>query len=59
MRVNDDTRDAYRALMSAIFFDNHLFHKLYGIPEPEPGEVDRLLTQFRLADKTGAIGRRV
>jgi putative ATP-binding cassette transporter len=52
MRINDETRDAYRALMSAIFFDNHLFRRLYGIPEPEPGEVDRLLTQFRLADKT-------
>ena len=52
MRINDDTRDAYRALMSAIFFDNHLFRRLYGIPEPEPAEVDRLLTQFRLADKT-------
>ena len=38
--------------MSAIFFDNHLFRKLYGIPEPEPGEVDRLLKQFRLSDKT-------
>ena len=49
----------YRALMSAIFFDYHLFQRLYGIPEPEPGEVDRLLTQFRLADKTGLIGRRV
>jgi cyclic peptide transporter len=54
-RVNDDNRDAYRALMSAIFFDNHLFHKLYGIPEPEPGEVDRLLKQFRLADKTSLM----
>jgi putative ATP-binding cassette transporter len=52
IRVNDETRDTYRALMSAIFFDNHLFHKLYGIPEPEPGEVDRLLKQFRLSDKT-------
>ena len=52
MRINDDTRDTYRALMSAIFFDNHLFRRLYGIPEPEPGEVDRLLTQFRLSDKT-------
>jgi putative ATP-binding cassette transporter len=52
MRINDETRDAYRSLMSAIFFDNHLFRRLYGIPEPEPGEVDRLLTQFRLADKT-------
>jgi putative ATP-binding cassette transporter len=52
MRINDDTRDAYRALMSAIFFDNHLFRRLYGIPEPEPAEIDRLLTQFRIADKT-------
>ena len=52
MRINDQTRDAYRALMSAIFFDYHLFRRLYGIPEQEPGEIDRLLTQFRLADKT-------
>ena len=50
--VTDDTRDTYRALMSAIFFDNHLFRRLYGIPEPEPGEVDRLLAKFRIADKT-------
>jgi putative ATP-binding cassette transporter len=52
MRINDETRDAYRSLMSAIFFDNHLFRRLYGVPEPEPGEVDRLLRKFRLAEKT-------
>jgi len=51
VRVNDATRDSYRSLMSAIFFDYHLFKRLYGIPEPDPGEVDRRLTQFRLADK--------
>ena len=39
--------------MSAIFFDYHLFRRLYGIPEPDPAEVDRLLTQFRLEEKTG------
>jgi putative ATP-binding cassette transporter len=50
--INSDTRDAYRALMSAIFTDYHLFQRLYGIPAPEQSEVDRLLTQFRLADKT-------
>jgi len=53
--VTNLTRDRYRALMSAIFFDYHLFHKLYGIPEPAPGELDRLLGQFRLAEKTGLL----
>jgi cyclic peptide transporter len=52
VRVNDDNRDAYRGLISAIFVDYHLFQKLYGVSEPDPAEVDRLLTQFRLSDKT-------
>jgi cyclic peptide transporter len=51
--INDETRDKYRSLMSAIFFDYHLFHKLYGVPDPDPGDVDRLLRQFRLDTKTG------
>lgn len=50
--VTDADRDEYRGLMSAIFFDYHLFQRLYGIPDADPAEVGRLLTQFRLADKT-------
>jgi putative ATP-binding cassette transporter len=53
IRINDETRDIYRGLMSAIFFDYHLFQRLYGIPDPDPDELDRLLRQFRLEDKTG------
>jgi putative ATP-binding cassette transporter len=53
VRINDHTRESYRSLMSGIFFDYHLFRRLYGIPEPDSAEVDRLLTQFRLEDKTG------
>jgi putative ATP-binding cassette transporter len=53
MHIDENTRDTYRNLMSAIFFDYHLFQRLYGITEPEPGEIDRLLAQFRLGDKTG------
>jgi putative ATP-binding cassette transporter len=52
MRVNDRTRDIYRSLMSGIFFDYHLFARLYGIRDPDPAEIDRLLAQFRLQDKT-------
>jgi putative ATP-binding cassette transporter len=53
VHVDQNTRDTYRNLMSAIFFDYHLFQRLYGIPDPPPGEVNRLLAQFRLGDKTG------
>ena len=53
VRINDSTRDeSYRALIAAIFADYHLFQRLYGIADPDPAEVDRLLTQFRLEDKT-------
>ncbi len=53
VRVDDSTRDEYRALISGIFFDYHLFRRLYGIHDPDPTEVDRLLHQFRLENKTG------
>jgi putative pyoverdin transport system ATP-binding/permease protein len=52
VRVNDSTRQAYRELIAAIFPDYHLFEKLYGVPDPDPAEVDSLLRQFRLSDKT-------
>src|SRR5262249_49146718 len=52
VRVNDSTRQTYRELIAAIFPDYHLFEKLYGVPDPDPAEVDSLLRQFRLRDKT-------
>jgi putative pyoverdin transport system ATP-binding/permease protein len=53
--IDNSTRDDYRALMSAIFFDYHLFRRLYGVPDPDPGEVNRLLELFRLSAKTGLV----
>ena len=50
VRVNGSNLNAYRALMSAIFFDYHLFRRLYGINDTDPVEVSRLLRQFRLED---------
>src|SRR6266487_3800450 len=45
VRVNDSTRQAYRELIAAIFPDYHLFEKLYGVPDPDPAEVDSLLAK--------------
>jgi putative ATP-binding cassette transporter len=50
--VDDNTREAYRSLMSAIFSDYHLFQRLYGISEPCASEAENLLHKFRLIDKT-------
>ncbi len=55
VRVDNHNRDSYRGLMSAIFFDYHLFQRLYGIPEGRAAELERLLAQFRLSDKTGLV----
>jgi putative ATP-binding cassette transporter len=54
-RIDDSMRESYRSLISAIFTDYHLFRRLYGISESEPGAVARLLREFRLADKTGIL----
>jgi putative ATP-binding cassette transporter len=52
--VTNSSRDEYRGLMSAIFFDYHLFQRLYGV-DTDPAEVGRLLAKFRLTDKTALI----
>jgi putative pyoverdin transport system ATP-binding/permease protein len=52
VRVDDSTRQSYRELIAAIFPDFHLFQRLYGISDADPIEVDRLLRQFQLIDKT-------
>jgi putative pyoverdin transport system ATP-binding/permease protein len=51
--VTDRTRQIFRELFAAVFPDFHLFQKLYGIDGPDPAELDRLLTEYRLIDKTG------
>ena len=53
--VNNASRDEYRGLMSAIFFDYHLFQRLYGVADADPAEIDRLLAKFRLTGKTSLV----
>jgi len=50
--VTDSTRDAYRSLFAGNFVDYHLFQRLYGIADQNAAEIDQLLIQFRLSDKT-------
>jgi putative ATP-binding cassette transporter len=57
VRVTDSTYETYRGLITAIFPDFHLFQKLYGIADPDPAELNRLLTEFRLLDKTHLTNR--
>jgi putative ATP-binding cassette transporter len=52
VHVDDSTRQGYRELIAAIFPDFHLFQRLYGMPDADRAEVDRLLMQFQLIDKT-------
>jgi len=46
----------YRELFSAIFSDNHLFRQLYGIPEIDSSEADRLFELMELTHKTRIVG---
>jgi putative ATP-binding cassette transporter len=50
--IDDSNREYYRSLITAIFADYHLFLRLYGIPDPDMQEVQRLLTDYRLHEKT-------
>jgi putative ATP-binding cassette transporter len=42
-------------MIAAVFSDNHLFHRLFGIRDPDPAEIDRLLADFELQTKTRLI----
>jgi putative ATP-binding cassette transporter len=52
VRIDESNYETYRSLFTAIFPDFHLFQRLYGIPDPDMAELERLLTDLRLAGKT-------
>jgi putative ATP-binding cassette transporter len=55
VEIDNNSRETYRLLMTAVFSDSHLFSYLYGIAGPEPAELEKLLAQFELSDKTHLV----
>jgi len=47
---------AYRNMFSAIFSDNHLFRKLFGVENIDPDNVHRLLAEMELDGKVTLAG---
>ena len=47
---------AYRNMFSAIFSDNHLFKKLYGVDNIDPDNIHHLLTEMELDGKVTLAG---
>ena len=50
--ISDAERSRYRGLFSAVFTDFHLFERLYGASDVDPGLVNKGLEALELADKT-------
>jgi putative ATP-binding cassette transporter len=50
--VASEDRQRYREIFAAVFGDFYLFHKLYGIDDPDPEYVDALLDELHLSEKT-------
>lgn len=55
--IGPENITGYRNLIAAVFSDNHLFRKLYGTPEVDPGVVQRLLQLLELEGKTSIVHR--
>lgn len=53
--VDAESLPAYREMFSAIFSDFHLFDRLYGLHDVNVREVEHLLGQMEIADKTGFV----
>ena len=49
--VAGSARAGYRELFASVFVDFHLFDRLYGMEDADPGRVNRLIAEWGLADK--------
>lgn len=56
--VDRSNVEAYRHLIATVFSDNHLFARLYGMPEPDPDEAAELFRLFEMERVTRLEGNR-
>jgi putative ATP-binding cassette transporter len=56
--VSGDAVHGYREMFSAVFSDFHLFGKLYGLRDLDPGQVNALLERMQLDTKTAYVDGR-
>nr|BAW32325.1 transporter [uncultured Candidatus Entotheonella sp.] len=57
-RLSESNAAMYRELFSVIFYDFHLFDRLYGLRDIDPMRVEQLLERLQLTGKTELIGDR-
>jgi putative ATP-binding cassette transporter len=57
-QVSEANASAYRNLFSVIFYDFHLFDRLYGLQDINVQEVEELLERFQLKGRTRLVDRR-
>lgn len=57
-RLSEVNTESYRNLFSAIFYDYHLFDRLYGLPEVDAQHVEALLGKLRLQGVTNVVDHR-
>jgi putative ATP-binding cassette transporter len=56
--VSEENAGAYRNLFAAVFYDFHLFDRLYGLHDIDRQQVEALLQRFQLTGRTGLVDNR-
>ncbi len=55
VRVEGPQVHTYQSLFTTVFSTFHLFDRLYGLPEPDPGQVELLFGNLGLTGKTDIV----
>jgi putative ATP-binding cassette transporter len=53
--IDETNREIYRNMISTVFSDYHLFKRLYGLRNIDHQEINELLREMELEEKTGLV----